>query len=108
MHRIAAVIVLLCLAAPARAEEPLGARVDAIVEHVMKESAVPHAWVAVVKDGALAYSHVYGDARVGIRYPIASNSKQLVAAAALMLVEDGKLSLDDPVAKYLPDLTRAK
>ena len=35
-------------------------------------------------------------------------SKQFMAGAILLLVEDGKLSPDDPVARFLPDLTRAK
>ena len=42
-----------------------------------------------------------------MRYSIGSVSKQFTAAAVLMLAEEGKLSLDDPVSKYLPDLTDA-
>ncbi len=41
-----------------------------------------------------------------MRYSIGSISKQFTAAAILLLVEEGKLSLDDPVSKYIPDLTR--
>ena len=41
-----------------------------------------------------------------MRYSIGSISKQFTAAAILMLAEEGKLSLDDPVAKYVPGLTR--
>jgi CubicO group peptidase (beta-lactamase class C family) len=43
-----------------------------------------------------------------MRYSIGSVSKQFMAMAILLLVQDGKLKLDDPVARYLPDLTRAK
>jgi CubicO group peptidase (beta-lactamase class C family) len=43
-----------------------------------------------------------------MRYSIGSISKQFTAAAILLLAEQGKLSLDDPVAKYIPDLTRAR
>ena len=42
-----------------------------------------------------------------MRYSIGSISKQFTAAALLMLQEQGKLSLDDKVGKYIPDLTRA-
>jgi CubicO group peptidase (beta-lactamase class C family) len=42
-----------------------------------------------------------------MRYSIGSVSKQFTAVAVLMLVEEGKLSLDDKVARWLPDLTRA-
>ena len=41
-----------------------------------------------------------------MRYSIGSISKQFTAAAILMLAEEGKLSLDDPVSKYVPGLTR--
>ena len=43
-----------------------------------------------------------------MRYAIGSVSKQFTAAAVLLLQEDGKLSLDDKVAKWFPQLTRAK
>ena len=42
-----------------------------------------------------------------MRYSIGSISKQFTAAAILLLQEQGKLSLDDKVGKYVPDLTRA-
>ncbi len=42
-----------------------------------------------------------------MRYSIGSISKQFTAAAILLLAEEGKLSLDDPVSKYVPKLTRA-
>src|SRR5271165_5556226 len=41
-----------------------------------------------------------------MRYSIGSISKQFTAAAILMLAEEGKLSLDDPVSKYVSGLTR--
>src|SRR5208283_5705689 len=56
----------------------------------------------------------YGDARLDpkmaarpeMRYSIGSISKQFTASAILMLQEQGKLHLDDPVGKYIPGLTR--
>ncbi len=42
-----------------------------------------------------------------MRYSIGSVSKQLLAGTVLLLVQDGKLSLDDKVSRYLPGLTRA-
>src|SRR5215475_11446487 len=42
-----------------------------------------------------------------MRYSIGSNSKQFTATAILLLQEQGKLSLDDKVGKFIPDLTRA-
>jgi D-alanyl-D-alanine carboxypeptidase len=68
-----------------------------------------------VQGGQIAYAQAYGDARLEprtparpeMRYSIGSVSKQFTAAAILMLAEQRKLSLDDPVSKYLPELTRA-
>ncbi len=90
----------------------LASQVDSVAAAVLEATGVPSASVAVVKDGALAYARAYGQARLeprtpasaDMRYAIGSISKQFTAAAALLLVEDGKLSLDDPVSKWLPEL----
>jgi len=71
--------------------------------------------VAVVQGGKVAYVKAYGMARLdpamaaepGMQYSIGSISKQFTATMVLLLVQDGKLKLDDPVGKYLPELTRA-
>jgi CubicO group peptidase (beta-lactamase class C family) len=89
-------------------------RIDRIASQVLEETGVPSASVAVVKGGKLAYAHAYGKARLepqtaatpDMRYSIGSISKQFTAAAILLLQEDGKLSLDDAVGKYVPGLTR--
>ncbi len=90
------------------------ARVDAIAAGVMEQRGVPSASVAVVQSGKLVYTHAYGRAHIDpdkaatsdIRYSIGSISKQFTAAAILLLQEEGKLELDDPVGKYVPGLTR--
>ena len=90
--------------------------IDAIVMKALEDKSVPSVSIAIVKGGKLAYAQAYGLARIDperkatpqMRYKIGSNTKQFVAAAMLLLVEDGKLSLDDPVSRFLPDLTRAK
>jgi D-alanyl-D-alanine carboxypeptidase len=92
----------------------LRAGIDDIAHQVLKTTGVPSASLAVVKDGKIAYLQAYGDARLDprtpatpqMRYSIGSISKQFTAAAILMLQEQGKLSLDDPVSKYVPGLTR--
>jgi len=89
------------------------AAIDVAATKTLATTGVPAASVAVVQDGKIVYAHAYGLQRAGVparaeaRYKIASISKQFTAAALLLLAEDGKISLDDPVAKYLPDLTRA-
>src|SRR5215472_6021774 len=90
------------------------ARVDSIAFGVMEQRGVPSASVAVVQGGKLVYTHAYGRAHIDpnrpatpdMRYSIGSISKQFTAAAILILQEQGKLKLDDPVGKYVPGLTR--
>src|SRR5580698_2789887 len=91
-------------------------RIDAAVSQVLSSTKVPSASIAVVKDGRIAYLQAYGQARLSpavdatpqMQYSVGSISKQFTAAAVLFLAQEGKLTLDDPVAKYLPELTRAR
>jgi D-alanyl-D-alanine carboxypeptidase len=93
----------------------LRTRIDAEVAAVLKATGAPGASIAVVRDAVVAYVHAYGlastephrPATPQMRYSIGSISKQFTAAALLMLQEEGKLSLDDRVSRWLPDLTRA-
>jgi len=92
----------------------LRSKVDDIAHQVLTSTGVPSASIAVVQDGKIAYVQAYGNARLdpqtaaaaAMRYSIGSISKQFTAAAILLLAEEGKLSLDDPVSKYVPNLTR--
>ena len=91
------------------------ARVDDAVQKVIADTGIPSASVALVQHGEITYLHAYGQARLdppmpattGMQYSIGSVSKQFTAALILMLAEDGKMTLDDPVGRYLPHLTRA-
>jgi CubicO group peptidase (beta-lactamase class C family) len=82
---------------------------------VLAATGAPSASVAIVRDGAIVYEQAYGDGRINpttaatpsMRYAIGSVSKQFTATAVLLLAEEGKLSLDDKVAKWFPGLTRA-
>ena len=90
--------------------------IDGFARKVMEKSGIPGATLAVVKDGKVAYAQAYGKARLeppleattAMPYSIGSISKQFTAALILELQEQGKLSLDDKVGKWLPDLTDAK
>jgi D-alanyl-D-alanine carboxypeptidase len=90
-------------------------KIDRIVVRALEQMGAPSASVAIVMNGQIAYVHAYGDAKISpktaarpeMRYSIGSISKQFTATAVLMLAEQGKLSIDDPVAKYIPNLTRA-
>jgi CubicO group peptidase (beta-lactamase class C family) len=91
----------------------MAAAIDREVQAVLAKTGAPSASIAVVKDGELAYAKAYGLARLDpqvkataeTRYGIGSISKQFTAASILLLAEDGKLTLDDPVGKYVPGLT---
>ncbi|MCD6308023.1 MAG: beta-lactamase family protein, partial [Candidatus Latescibacteria bacterium] len=72
----------------------------------------PGCTLAVIKDGEIVYSRGYGMADLEHDVPIGpetvfyigSESKQFVAACLLLLEEQGKLSLDDDIRKYVPEL----
>ncbi len=91
------------------------AKVDSIAHDVLQTTGVPSASLAIVQDGQIVYAQAYGDARLDpklpatpqMAYSIGSISKQFTATAVLMLQQQGKLSLDDKVGKWLPELTRA-
>jgi D-alanyl-D-alanine carboxypeptidase len=110
------ILVTLCSASFAQTDlsPALRTNIDATVQKVLSSTGVPSASLAIVKDGKIAYLQAYGDARLdphmpatpAMRYSIGSISKQFTAAAILMLAEEGKLTLDDPVSKYVPGLTR--
>jgi D-alanyl-D-alanine carboxypeptidase len=116
---LAAMPVLSVFAQPLFAQGGLPAEVrtaiDRAVVEILKNSGAPSASVAVVRDGAIAYERAFGTARLdpaltatpGMRYSIGSISKQFAATAVLMLCEEGKLSLDDRLVRWFPDLTRA-
>lgn len=89
-------------------------KIDDAVRKTLTATGVPSASIAVVRDGRIEYLQAYGDAKLDapkaanpeMRYCIGSISKQFTAAAVLMLVEQGKLSLRDPVSRFIPGLTR--
>jgi D-alanyl-D-alanine carboxypeptidase len=86
--------------------------IDQAVQAALKQFKLPGATVAVLKDGQLIYVKGYGysnlasrtPARPEDRFQIGSISKMFVATAIMLLVEDGKLALDDKVGRYFPGL----
>lgn len=110
-------LVMCAALASAQNELPSDMRqeIDKVATDALAKTGVPSASIAVVKDGQIAYLKAYGDARLEpktaakpeMRYSVGSISKQFTATAILLLQEDGKLSLDDKVGKFIPDLTRA-
>ncbi len=106
------VLVLICprLGLGAGAEVPVQ-KIDAIVASEMKRQQVPGVALAVVHKGEAVVARGYGMANVEHQVPVTTETvfqsgsvgKQFTAAAVMLLVEDGKLSLDDPITRFLPD-----
>ena len=119
VHSFVAVIILAFVSFNATTQTQLSAdlieKIDKVATDTLAKTGVPSASIAIVKDGQIAYVKAYGDARLDpripatpkMRYSIGSISKQFTAAAILLLQEQGKLSLDDKIAKFVPNLTRA-
>jgi CubicO group peptidase (beta-lactamase class C family) len=103
-------IVSLFPAVTARAD-----RVDDYVREQMRRRHIPGVALAVVRGGKVIKEQGYGLASVELNvtvtpdtvFEIGSLSKQITAAAIMLLVEDGRLALDDPIAKYLPETPEA-
>jgi CubicO group peptidase (beta-lactamase class C family) len=107
-----AVTVLLFLAGSLAADEKTD-KVDKLFAE-WDTTVTPGCALAVVKDGQIIYERGYGMAKIedGLAmtptkiFDIGSTSKQFTAACVAMLVRDGKISLDDDVRKYIPELPR--
>jgi CubicO group peptidase (beta-lactamase class C family) len=110
-------VALLCLAACAGtpalagAQTPTAAAIDALYAPYDRDGS-PGCLMGVVRDGEVVYARGYGFANLdyGIRhspemvYYVGSVSKQFTAAAIALLAQDGRISLDDDVRRYLPEL----
>ena len=119
LQAFVATVATLSLAGAAAAQETLSAaqraRIDSAVVAVLDSTGTPSASIAAVWHGRIAYEKAYWNARINparaatpqSRYSIGSVSKQFTATVILLLAEEHRLSLDDKVAKWLPDLTRA-
>ncbi|HVX40116.1 MAG TPA: serine hydrolase domain-containing protein [Gemmatimonadaceae bacterium] len=94
---------------------PMSAKVRTAITDVMRRSGVPSASVGIVRNGRVVYVAAFGEARLSpamaatpdMHYAIGSISKQFTVAAVMLLQQAGKLSIDDPVSRWFPNLTRA-
>ncbi|HSI87447.1 MAG TPA: serine hydrolase [Pyrinomonadaceae bacterium] len=103
--------VVLCVPAVPQALEQRLETIDTYAQKVLKDQNGVGMAIAIVKDGRVAFSKGYGTRELGTSAPvdentvfaIASNSKAFTTAALAILVDEGKLSWEDKVTKYLPD-----
>jgi len=97
------------------ASKLLTEKVDAFVREKMSANRIPGLSLAVVRDGKIVYSKGYGMANLELSTPttektalaIYSITKTFTGVATMMLVEEGKVSLEDPISKHLPNLPTA-
>ncbi len=85
--------------------------IDTVVADGLARTGTPSAQIAIVRGGKVVLVKAYGrqsdttPARTDAPYQIASISKQFTAAALLLLEDDGKLSMDDTVGRWLPGIS---
>lgn len=93
---------------------PISAKADKVDDYVstqMRQLHIPGLSLAIVRDGRVTKAQGYGFANLELKasaekdtvYEIGSNTKQFTAAAIMMLVEQGKVRLEDPITKYFPE-----
>lgn len=106
---IGALGLLLGLAPQQR--PPAADSVDRFVIAEMRRQRIPGLALAIVSHGRVIKARGYGFANLELRVPASDSTvfqsgsvgKQFTAAGILLLVEDGKLDLDDPITKFLPE-----
>jgi CubicO group peptidase (beta-lactamase class C family) len=87
------------------------AALDAYVTRLMRDYDVPGVGLAIVQHGQIAYTQGYGVRDVSTGAPVTPNTqfaigsitKSFTALGVMLLVQEGKVKLDDPVTKYLPE-----
>ena len=86
-------------------------RMDALLQRFIEEKKAPGVAAIIVRNGKIAYYKAFGMRDLDSRDPlerddifrIASMTKAITSTAAMMLFEEGRFALDDPISKYLPE-----
>jgi CubicO group peptidase (beta-lactamase class C family) len=92
------------------------ARIDAYLKNEIEQNRIPGAVMLIERNGKTAYFNSFGVRDPGTKVPmtpdtifrIYSMSKPITTVAAMMLVEEGKLQLDEPLSKYVPAFADVK
>src|SRR5262245_553007 len=98
------VVLILVAANTAFADD-----IDDFVKALIQQRHIPAVSVAVIKDGVVVKTAAYGLANMEHQVPaqadtvfkIGSVSKQFIAAGIMLLVQDGRIAVDDKLSKYL-------
>lgn len=92
------------------------ARIDQLCNDYVSKNYIPGAVVLIVRNGKVVYHKAYGysdmEAKTTLKkddiFRIASQTKAITSLAVMMLFEEGKLLLDDPISKYIPEFKNPK
>ena len=111
VHAFIGLLALSALVSQVQAADDREARIDALVNATLRDGHIPGLAVGVVSHGATVLAKGYGYANLEHEVPVTpetifqsgSVGKQFTAAAVMMQVEAGKLDLDAPLSRYLPD-----
>ena len=93
------------------AQDSVTLKIDEYIKTEMQKQKIPGVSLAVIRDGQLIYAKGYGFANVEHQVPVkpetifqsGSVGKQFTSMAVMILVEEGKISLDDKINKYFTD-----
>src|SRR6187402_787216 len=91
-------------------------RIDSFVQRYINAERLNGAVGLILKDGKIIYNKSFGYSNIGKKTPmqndnifrIASMTKPIVTVAVMMLWEEGKFSLEDPISKFIPDFKDPK
>ncbi len=111
-HRAVIIALIVRIAAPISGK---GDEIDHYITAQMQRLHIPGVSLAIVHDGRITKAQGYGFANLEQKapatrqtvYEIGSNTKQFTAAAIMMLVEEEKVHLDDPLTKYFSEAPQA-
>ncbi len=86
-------------------------RIDSLLQKSVQDNEIPGAVALIARHGKIVFYKAYGMAdaaagrefKTGDIFRIASQTKAITATAVMMLWEEGKFQLDDPIAKYIPE-----
>src|SRR6185503_11360013 len=104
-------LLIFVLAISCLAQNSVETKVDEYIRAEMQAQQIPGLALALIKDGKTVIARGYGLANVEHQVPVkpetifqsGSTGKQFTATAVMMLVEEGKLALDDNIIRYFPD-----
>tara|TARA_R110002050_G_scaffold251241_2_gene389406 strand:- start:26234 stop:27523 length:1290 start_codon:yes stop_codon:yes gene_type:complete len=91
-------------------------RIDSMLTHAVSENKIPGAVALIARHGEIVYYKAFGmadntsktDMELDHIFRIASQSKAITSTAVMMLWEEGKFNLDDPISKYIPEFGDAQ